>query len=70
MAGCYDCDLPYGSDKWADVVLPNEIWELINPSEHDGGGLLCFNCINGRLTKLGLEDVPIKITSGAFMWNG
>jgi len=64
---CYDCGLWYGCDAWADVVVKDEVWELINPSEHKGGGLLCFNCMNRRLTFLGLDDVPIIIGSGPFV---
>ena len=64
---CYDCGLWYGCDAWADVVVKDEVWELINPSEHKGGGLLCFNCMNRRLAFLGLEDVPAIIGSGPFV---
>ena len=55
---CYDCGLEYGCDAWADIHLPDDIWELINPSVHEGGGLLCFNCITRRL---GLTNVKIDI---------
>jgi len=61
---CYDCGLPYSSEKWCDVFVPNEIWAKITPSEHPHGGLLCFNCIAGRIKNLCLDNVPIKITSG------
>ncbi len=64
---CYDCGLWYGGDAWADIVVKDEIWEFINPSEYKGGGLLCFNCMNRRLTFLGLEDVPMVIGSGPFV---
>lgn len=63
---CYDCGLDYGGDAWADCVVPDEIWKLINPSEYRGGGLLCFNCMNRRLEFLGLENVPVEICSGPF----
>jgi len=62
--GCYDCGLYYGCDAWADVHLPNDVWDMINPSEYKGGGLLCLNCITRRLEFLGLEEVPFEITSG------
>lgn len=58
---CYDCGLEYGCDAWADISLPDEVWELINPSVNKGGGLLCFNCITRRLAFIGAENVPIKI---------
>ncbi len=64
--GCYDCGLKYDSPKWCDVIIPNDIWELINPTYHEGAGLLCFNCIAGRLVELGLENVKIEIKSGPF----
>lgn len=62
---CADCGLPYG-DGWADVVVPDEIWELINPTAHAGCGLLCFNCMHARLDFLGLSNVPFQIASGPF----
>jgi hypothetical protein len=65
---CYDCELPYNSPKWADVIVVDEIWEQINPSIHKGGGLLCFNCICGRLEELGIK-AQIKITSGPFLFD-
>lgn len=48
---CYDCGLPY--DKFpCDMNVSDEIWEKINPSSFEGGGLLCPNCICARLIKL------------------
>lgn len=64
---CYDCGLWYGCDAWADVVVPDDVWKLINPTEYKGSGILCFNCMNRRLEFLGLEGVPIKIGSGPFV---
>ncbi len=63
---CYDCGLEYGSHIWVDIVLPDEIWEMINPSVHEESGLLCFNCIVRRLKFLGMDEVPIYIASGPF----
>lgn len=60
---CYDCGLEYGCDAWADVVVSDEVWELINPSINEYGGLLCFNCITRRLAFIGAENVKIKIYS-------
>ena len=62
---CHGCGLLYASRCWADVVVPNEIWKQISPTG-DEGGLLCFNCIVGRLEDLGLSNVPFKVTSGPF----
>lgn len=45
---CYDCDMPY--EKFPlDVIMPDELWEQINPSLHKGGGILCATCIWKRL---------------------
>ena len=62
---CHDCGLAYGSPAWADVVVPNAIWKQISPTG-DEGGLLCFNCMVGRLEALGLDNVPFRVTSGPF----
>ncbi len=66
FAECYDCSLDYGCDAWVDVIVPNEIWEKINPSNYKGSGILCFNCIVRRLTFVGLKDVPVILASGPF----
>ncbi len=66
MAACNDCGLKYDSKEWADVVVPNDVWQRINPLGHD---VLCFNCMVGRLTDLGLRNVPYSITSGPFAFS-
>lgn len=63
---CYDCGMRYGGPGWCDVVVPNEIWERINPTYHKSAGILCFNCIATRLDFLELTDVKVLITSGPF----
>lgn len=63
---CYDCGLKYNSDAWCDVIVPDEVWEKINPTFHEGAGLLCFNCIANRCVEADLNNVAIKITSGPF----
>ncbi len=62
---CYDCGLVYGSQPWADIIVPDVVWRRISPTRDDGS-LLCFNCINCRLAALGLRNVPFQITSGPF----
>ena len=53
---CYDCKLDY--DKFpCDMLIQNNLWEKINPTYHEGAGLLCPNCICTRLMKLGLTCV-------------
>ena len=44
-------------DGWIEAVVPNEVWSMISPSEHEGGGILCILCMAKRLAKLGLMDV-------------
>ena len=65
---CYDCGLPYGSEAWADVLVPDDIWQQISPTGHEGG-ILCFNCMVRRLTKLGLRNVSYSIESGPFAFS-
>lgn len=69
-AACYDCRLPYGCDAWADLLVPDTIWEKINPSFHREGGLLCCNCTVRRLRQVGLEwNVPFYFGSGPFSFS-
>lgn len=44
---CYDCRTPYWS--FMDMIVPDEVWEKINPTYHEGGGLLCPDCIHKRI---------------------
>jgi hypothetical protein len=46
-ACCFDCKMLYGT--FPDMVLPNDLWELINPSIYKGYGMLCPTCIANRL---------------------
>ena len=51
MGSCYRCNLPY--DQFScDMIIQGDLWELINPSKHPGGGLLCPDCICVRLMEL------------------
>lgn len=58
---CYDCGLPYGHAGWVEAVVPDEVWEKINPTYHSGCGLLCINCISARCVAAGLTDVPVML---------
>jgi len=49
---CYDCRMKYGD--FPDMIIPDELWEKINPTHVDGAGLLCPTCIANRLDYLGL----------------
>ncbi|HEX8184360.1 MAG TPA: hypothetical protein VF747_06405 [Blastocatellia bacterium] len=60
---CYDCRIPY--DNFADLSLPHEVWERINPTHHKGCGLLCPNCICERLREIDLVGVVATIWPGA-----
>jgi hypothetical protein len=63
---CSDCATEYSDPGWVDVSVPDDIWEQINPTDLEGGGLLCLTCMTRRLRLLGLVDVPMKITSGPY----
>lgn len=56
---CYDCGRPY--DTFVDLVIPDEVWEKINPTYHEGAGLLCPNCMGDRLREVGKTDVSATI---------
>ncbi|HSE25761.1 MAG TPA: hypothetical protein VLB68_29110 [Pyrinomonadaceae bacterium] len=56
---CADCRLPYPQGN--DCAVPDDIWEKINPSESEGGGILCANCIMRRLDHLGISGVPATL---------
>lgn len=62
-AKCYDCDLPYASASFEDLLLADHIWKEISPDEN-GNGLLCANCIIGRLNISGLKDPTARFVSG------
>jgi len=62
---CYECGLLYGGRSWCDVIIPDYLWKMISPTG-DEGGILCFNCIAGRLNDRGYYGVPVTITSGPF----
>lgn len=66
MAACADCGLDYQSKEWADIVVPDDVWQRINPLDHS---LLCFNCMVGRASDLGLRNVPYLIASGPFAFS-
>lgn len=61
---CYDCGLKYGGAGWIDAVIDNKYWEIINPSYHNGAGLLCITCIAKRLELLGLSNIEVSLNSG------
>lgn len=44
---CYDCRMKYS--EFPDMIIPDDLWELINPTYHEGAGLLCPTCIANRL---------------------
>jgi len=43
--------MKYG--EFPDLIIPNYLWELINPTQHEDAGLLCPTCIANRLNYLG-----------------
>ena len=62
MIACFDCGLPYKSPRFADFVVPDDVWSRISPT-HDEAGILCAGCILLRLTVLGIECEG-RFTSG------
>jgi len=48
---CYDCRIKY--NEFPDMIIPNELWSLINPTYHNDAGLLCPTCIANRLNYIG-----------------
>ena len=57
---CFDCGLPYSDGGFQDLVIPDWAWCKISPYKNEGG-LLCPNCINRRLVRMGIR------CNGAFM---
>jgi len=64
---CYDCGLPYDDPSWIEAIVPDSVWEVINPTYHAGAGLLCINCMAKRCAESGLVNVPIQLTAGPFV---
>ncbi len=60
MTKCFDCNRPYGSAGFPDLIIPNDAWRQISPSG-DEGGLLCPSCMIARLSISGIA------CEGAFM---
>ena len=61
---CYDCGQLYRSPGWIEVIVPDDVWEIINPTYHEGAGLLCIQCIAYRCVEAGLTEVPVRFTAG------
>ena len=57
---CFDCGLPYSDRGFQDLIIPDWAWHKISPYKNEGG-LLCPNCINRRLVRMGIR------CDGAFM---
>jgi len=60
-AHCEDCGMLYGSIGWADVVIPDAIWNSL------GVDLLCFNCMTAALVRAGHKNVPVLVASGPYV---
>lgn len=59
-ATCEDCERPYGSGGFPDLIIPYEAWKAISTTGDDDG-LLCPSCICKRLHDKGIR------CEGAFM---
>lgn len=67
---CIDCGRKYGDEYgFPDLLVPNDVWAKISPTEHEGG-LLCPSCMCRRAFDAGLTDVPARFVSGPFCANG
>ena len=64
---CADCGLPYTDSGWVDCVISQENWTAISPTG-DEGGLLCLTCMTRRIVAAGLDDVPLLVTSGPYVY--
>lgn len=58
---CYDCKRAYNT--FPDLVVPDDVWEKINPTNHQGAGILCPTCIAQRLQLLSIGPVNCVIYS-------
>lgn len=56
---CADCRLHYPQGN--DCAIPDDVWEQINPTNHEGAGILCANCIMRRLDFLGIHGVTATL---------
>ena len=65
--GCADCGLSYTDSGWVDCVISRENWAAISPTG-DEGGLLCLTCVTRRIVASGLDDVPLLVTSGPYVY--
>ena len=66
MAECADCGLAYGDPGFADLVIPDAVFQSIHDESRPGDGLLCPNCLIRRAAKAGLENVEARFQSGPF----
>ena len=57
-AVCYDCGLAYEAFP-VEMVIAHETWEAINPTNHEGAGLLCHNCMIDRLRECNITIVDV-----------
>ena len=60
---CFYCHLPYGDPGFADLVVPNDVWNTISPT-HDEGGLYCPTCLIRALHVYGFSNVKAVFRSG------
>jgi hypothetical protein len=66
MAHCADCKLPYCDPGFADLVVPDDVFNRLHDREKFGDGLLCPNCLVRRARNAGIENIRAKFTSGPF----
>ena len=61
---CFDCGRKYIDGGFQDLILPNDVWRQISPT-NDEGGLLCPSCICKRASDAGIKTTAI-FKSGPF----
>lgn len=59
---CIDCNLLYGSPRWIEYGLDDDIWSQI-AKEND---LLCIQCAAKRLREKNLQNINIDINFDPF----
>jgi hypothetical protein len=64
-ASCQGCGLEYSDPGFADLVVPDGVWEKISPTGNHGG-LLCPTCMVRRAEQRGLQNVRAVFRSGPF----
>lgn len=55
---CLDCEIPYPFP--VEMIIADEQWEAISPTNERGCGLLCHRCMIERLREKGITRVDVR----------